>query len=136
MTNREHLRYLLEGAPRKLHAKEFLKQAVRDSKDWEWIDSVAVETYQVKDTGEWVAAIGFSTEEEDVDRLEFRKECELEAKQMQKRYPKAQFVLDYVDQSSYGVSLIFPNEDQGYGLEYWDMDDDQKYDRKRAREEW
>lgn len=132
MIDRDYLNSLLES--RKLHAKDMLKKVLADSDDWEAIDSVGVETYQVPDGSEWVADVGVSTEED--DKYEFHKEAEAVGRRLEKLYPKAQVTKRFYAPSDYQVRMVFPGEAHGDALEIWDMDDDQKYDRKRAREEW
>jgi hypothetical protein len=134
MIDREYLNSLLES--RKLHAKDILKKVLKDADEWDAIDSVGVETYQVPDGSEWVADVGVSTsEDEPVRGHEFRKEAEYLGKSLEKLYPKAQITKRFYANDDYQIRMVFPGEAHGDALEIWDMDDDQKYDRKQAREE-
>ena len=115
MIDREHLNGLLES--RKLHAKDILKKVLKDSDEWEAIDSAGVETYRVDELDEWVADVGLSTEGEDA--VTFKKECRSVSKRLRQLYSKAQVTegLDYP--KDYGIRLVFGRVDHGTGLEYW-----------------
>ena len=134
MIDREYLTSLMES--RKLHAKDMLKKVLADSDEWEAIDSVGVETYQVPDGSEWVADVDVSTTEEDAKLgYEFRKEAEAVGRHLEQLYPKAQITKRFHAKNDYMVRMVFPGEAHGDSLEIWDMDDDDKYDRKKQREE-
>ena len=117
MIDRDYLNSLLES--RKLHAKDILKKVLADSNDWEVIDSVGVETYQVPDGSEWVADVSVTTTEETGHTtvgsmgFEFGKEAEAVGHRLEQLYPKAQITKRFYAKNDYMVRMVFPGEAHG-----------------------